>query len=289
MKNNSTTAILTAATLWGMMGLFSRTMASYGFTTAQSASLRACWAALMLVVIGLVKFRNEIRIKLCDLPLLALTGIISIYGTSAFYLKSIELSSMASASILMYTAPFFVMCASVLIFKEKFTFKKAIALIMAFIGCVFISGTGDKVTKDGIIFGVLAGIAYATYSIFGKFLLKKYTSFAVTMWAFIFAAITSLLITSPIGTFEQINSSGISCVIASAGMGLITALLPFSLYTYGLKRMDAGVASVMATLEPLVAAVAGALVYGEIPTVFSAVGILLVISAIAILELKLKK
>ena len=89
------------------MGIFSRSAEKMGFSTLEAAALRIIWAALLLSAIMLIKDKSAFRVRLRDLPLLAVTGIVSIFAMSFFYLSAISAASMSVAAILLYTAPFF--------------------------------------------------------------------------------------------------------------------------------------------------------------------------------------
>ena len=69
-------------------------------------------------------------------------------------------------------------------------------------------------------------------------------------------------------------------------MGVVTAILPYAFYTVGLTALEAGKASVMASLEPVVAAVLGALVFREVPSVTGFLGIVLVLAGVLLLNVK---
>lgn len=288
MKKYASVAILLAGVLWGTMGLFTRYFTGIGFTASQSAFLRLFFAAVIFVAIGFVKYRSKLKIKLHDVPLFVITGVVSIFLMSFCYFKAISTSSMSVAAILLYTAPFFVTIASAILYKEKITMVKTVALVTAFVGCVLISGVGGTVSTIGILFGLLSGITYASYSIFGKKLLEKYDSYTVTLWCFVFAALGSACVVNPISTMTQLIDHGIGVVLIAVTMGLITAFLPFTLYTYGLNYTEAGKASVMATIEPMTATVAGALVFSEYPDIFGVTGIILILAAIVLLNKKSK-
>lgn len=286
MKKYSVLAIIASAVLWGSMGLFTRTLAGIGFSSLQIAFFRLTFAAVMMIVVMLLKNRNAFKVDIKDIPFFALTGVVSVFLMSFFYFKAISLSSMSASAILLYTAPFFVTVAAAILYKEKITDLKVTALITAFAGSVLVSGIGGNVSTSGIIFGLLSGIAYASYSIFNKKLLQKYDSYTVTLWNFMFASVATAFSINPFATLTKLVSHGGTMVLVAVLMALVTAVLPFSLYTYGLKYTEAGKASVIATLEPLTATVAGAVVYGEYPSPLALVGIVLIVAAIVLLNKK---
>ena len=75
-------------------------------------------------------------------------------------------------------------------------------------------------------------------------------------------------------------------IIWMLALGLLITLLPYFLYNFGLNRLDAGVASVLAFIEPMVATVAGFLIYNESPTVFNLLGIALILAAVVLLNIQ---
>ena len=68
----------------------------------------------------------------------------------------------------------------------------------------------------------------------------------------------------------------------------ITAVIPFLSYTLGLESVEASKAGIIATIEPMVATMIGVIVFSEQLTIMSAAGILLILAAVVILNLKLK-
>lgn len=67
---------------------------------------------------------------------------------------------------------------------------------------------------------------------------------------------------------------------------LITAVIPFLSYTLGLESVEASKAGIIATIEPMVATLIGILVFSERLTLMSGAGILLILAAVVILNLK---
>ncbi len=286
MKKIATAAVFLSALLWGTMGVFVRELSQFGLSTNNVAFVRLLSASIILVIVLFIKDRKGFYIDLKDLPLFMVTGSVSVFAMCAFYYKSIELSSMSVAAILLYTSPFYVTVAAAFFYKEKITVTKVCALIVAFIGCIFVAGLGGKVSGLGVLFGLLSGITYASYSIFSKKLLEKYSSLTVTTWCFIFAAIASACLSNPAAVFTTLNNSGYTSLLLSVLAGLITAVLPFTLYTFGLKHIEAGSASVMATLEPMTATILGTIIYKEFPNALGVLGIVLILFAIILLNKK---
>lgn len=282
-RNFGSAVILIAGILWGFMGVFVNLLKSLGFTAVQCTTLRVVFAALIFLIYTSVTNPKLLKIKLKDLPLLAATGMIGVAGMSLLYISCIDKTSLSVAVVLLYLSPVWVMLMSLVFLKDKFILNKALAAVLAFLGCWLVAGTGEMKINAGILFGLASGIAYASYSIFGTFALKKYGSLTVTTYAFLFGALLMLFIGDVKGIVETVSMSGevFKTVFYSLATGLVTAVLPFILYTKGLETVPAGKAAVIACAEPLCASVLGRMLYGE---PLNYLGIFLIVAAILILN-----
>ena len=285
MKN--TLAILTAGTLWGTMGIFVRVLTGFGLSSLQISAVRLFSASLILIIISAFSGGSEnYKIKRRDILWFLMNGIFSITGLTICYFNSIKMSSLCTAAILLYTAPVFVMIMSYFIFREKITPMKLMALVCALLGCAFVTGFGGKISAAGVAWGIGSGICYALYSIFGTILLKKYKTFQVTLISFIAAAI-AILPFSDIGgiaaAFENAENKPLFALLCVL-IGLVTAVLPYMLFTYGLNGTIPGKASIMASVEPVVATVIGILFFSEPFGANSFIGVILVILAVMLVN-----
>ena len=283
--------IIIAACFWGSMGIFVRRLGSYGFDSIQIVSIRVTLAALMFGLVLFIKDRSGFKIALKDIPLFLGLGFGSILFFTVCYFKAISMMSLSTAAILLYTSPIWIMLMSVLFFHEKLNKKKIIALILAFGGCVLVSGiSGEKISLLGLLVGLGSGIGYGLYSILGTIALRKYSPYTVTTYTFLFAAVGSWFICRPgdvISKFSEADDLGwliLFCCLTA----LITAVIPFLSYTLGLSMVEASKAGILATVEPLVATLIGVVVYDEPLTALSGLGILLILSAVVLLNMKQK-
>lgn len=292
MKKTALFCILSAGILWGSMGVFVRTLQnSYGFSPLHIVCLRLVFAALAFTILALI--RKTPAIKPRHIPLLFCTGVCGIMLLSVTYFLSMTYSSLSVAAILMYTAPAFVLIASVILFKEKLTLHKICALILAFAGCVCVSGISGgraNITAMGVFMGILSGITYGSYSIFGTYALKKYDNFTVTTWAFVFAALTALATCSTGEIISIISASPhpMHIITISAAMGIFSAFAPFLLYTIGLSHTEASKAIIVASVEPVVATLFGFFIFDETPDILSIAGIVLILSSVVLTSLNTK-
>lgn len=290
MKKFAPMFVLSAGTLWGVMGVFVRKLGTYGFSPLQIACLRILFGAVLFLLITAIFRRDLLKIQPRDVGLFLGMGLLSLLLFTVCYFTTISLASLSVAAILLYTSPIWVMLMSAVCFREKITRRKLLCAAMAFEGCVLVSGIGSAASLSPmvIVTGLLSAVGYGLYSIFGTFALRKYQPLTVTTYAFLFGAAGALLLCNPAQIARVICESGQPgrLVLLITVTAFVTAVLPYLLYTVGLSRMRASAAAIMASIEPVVATTAGALVFGEALTVPAFAGIALVLGAIVVLNAK---
>ncbi len=216
------------------------------------------------------------------------TGILSIvfFNICSFY--TIAHTTMAVASMLLYTAPCMVMLLSALFFREKITGRKILALLVALLGCVMITDlSGATLSPFVFLTGLGAGFGYALYSIFSVPALKKYSPITITVYTFIVAGLALMPFATPLEIVGKLGTP--DSVGAFFAMGILSTLAPYLLYTKGLQYMEAGKASVIAFSEPLCATLTGIIVFQETLTFLNALGILCIFLSILLISMKTKK
>lgn len=277
--------IMLAGILWGCMGLFVRPLNEKGLNSWDIVFLRAVLTTVIMAVILLIKDRTLFKIKLKDIWCFLGTGLLSIVFFNLCYFKEITITSLSVAAILLYTAPAFVMIISAFCFKEKLAGRKIIALCLAFTGLIFVTGVlgGDeKLTVKTLFIGLGAGLGYALYSIFSRYALERgYNSFTISFYTFLFAAICTTFFASPVTVASVVTGSGSSAALAVVFV-LVSTVLPYLTYTKGLKSVENGQASIIASIEPVIATLNGILWFHEKMSIQVVIGIVLVLSGIVI-------
>lgn len=274
--------VAAASVLWGMLFIFVRSLSTAGFSAMDIVSIRA-WGSVLLLFPGLfVADRALLRVRWKDIWCFVGTGVFSIVFFSYCYFRNVEISSAAFASILMYTSPVWVTLLSMVFFKERMNGRKWLALLMALAGCVLVSGITEgagAASPYGILLGIGSGIGYGLYSIFGRFALeRRYHPMTVVVYTFLFACVGVLPFVSVSSIINRFADRPVLLLPALA-MAFFTTALSFSLYTLGLRYMEPGRAAVLATLEPIITTLAGCVLYDEVLTAVTVLGIALVLAA----------
>ncbi|WP_455655791.1 DMT family transporter [Phascolarctobacterium sp.] len=278
-------SIISGACLWGLIALFFKFLSACGFSPLQVVTLRVLVAALLMTAIILKIDPGLLKIRWRDSWLFIGTGLLSLVFFNYCYFRAIDGSSISIAVLLLYTAPVFVMLLSLILFGEKFTGRKMLALLATFCGCGLITGIFASklaLTAEAFAFGLASGFGYALYSIFCKLALRRYSTLTITAYTFYFATLGALPLADPQQLFTLLADW--RAAAGALAIALICTVAPYLLYTRGLQDVDAGQASILATLEPLVAAAVGIFVFGEEVTAAKILGMALILASIFILN-----
>ena len=288
-KLKSSLLVLAAGSLWGLMGLLVRSLNAQGLGSMEICFVRSS-VTFLCMLLGLLVFdRKALRIRLKDIWCFIGTGAFSVAFFNYCYFKTMTLTSLSVAAVLLYTAPAFVMLMSAVLFNEKLSFQKLLALILAFAGCAFVSGIvggAGALSVSGILYGLGAGFGYALYSIFGRYALERsYSSVTISFYTFVFAAVSTFFFVDAGTVFGVVSSSSL-LMGKTVFLVLLVTLLPYLSYTKGLNGMENGTASVLASIEPVVATLVGVIIYKESMNFWNVLGICLVLGSIVLIHVK---
>lgn len=291
MKKAAFVFILLAGSLWGSMGIFVRRYNAHDLSSMEIVALRAVVTAVMMFLFLLLYDRRLLKLRLKDLWCFIGTGLLSILFFNFCYFKAITMTSLSVAAVLLYTAPAIVMVLSCILFKERLTGIKLVSLVLTFAGCVFVTGvigSGEKLSLPGILIGLGAGFGYALYSIFGRYALERgYHSFTISFYTFLIAAIGVLPFTD-CGKLYEVCCTDLGMFGFTILFGLISTVLPYIFYNFGLVHVENGKASIIASIEPVVATLIGIFLFKEALTLNTVIGVILVLGAITICNIRFK-
>ncbi len=271
-----------AAALWGTIGIAAKGAFHYGVAPVDIALWRAGVAFLTLLAVGIVARRAALRIAARDVPLFAAYGLIGVAIFITVYLTAIRLSTVATAAMLLYTAPAWVTLLARIFFHEPLRRQKVVAVLASIAGSALVVRAYDpaalRLSLGGVLAGLAAGLTFALYSIFGKHALRRYDPFTTTLYQLGFGALFLLL---ALRRWPGLPSP------AALPFVLYLVAIPttgYLMYLHGLRSMEAGRASIVATVEPVVAALLGVLLLSERLDGWQWVGGALVLSAVLLIQ-----
>jgi drug/metabolite transporter (DMT)-like permease len=278
-------SILAAAFLWGIIGLWNRRLSAGGLSPFSIVAVRNLGGMALLLAIFAVRDPRVFHVKREHLKYFFGTGVLSVVLFTCCYFTCQQLCSLAVASVLLYTAPSFVVVLAAVLWREPVTRRKLLALALTLVGCACVCGvfSGNlTVTPLGILLGLGSGFFYALYSVFGRYALAHYDSMTVTVWTFLFAGPASLVLLRPQELTMAFQAP--STWLLALGLVVCSTVAPYLLYTRGLAQVEPGRASILASMEPVVASLAGVLVFGEPLGLLTMIGICLVLAGVIILR-----
>ncbi len=279
---------------FGSAGIFVREL-SENMNSTSIISSRILIAILLLGLWIAVRYPMNFRIKLKDSWIFIGAGVLGTLGLNLCYNFSINELSLSLAAVLIALAPIFVMIFAFFMFHEAITAKKVISIILALVGCVLTSGIlENNASMHWSWIGILVGSAsagfYALYSIFSKVGMKKsYPALTITFYSMLAIAVVLLPFTQWDNMAHYIAANPLRNTLFMVMHSLCTAVCPYAFYTVALDHMEAGKASILCSCEPVAAMVFGLFFFGEIPTVLSVTGLIIVLLALAMLVLSDKR
>lgn len=247
-----------AAMLWGLLGPVTRIALREGMGAVEVAFWRALLAAGIFAVHAVAIRR--VRLERRDLPSVVAFGVLGVAGLLACYSRAVETGGAALAAILLYTAPVWVAILSALFLGERMTGRKLLALAVATLGVAGIAASsgdgGIRLTPAALAWGLASGFAYALYYLFGKRYFDRYP----TPTLFIYALPVGAAAMLPVTEFSRKTPVAWASLVFLA---VVSTYLAYLFYSAGLRRVEATRAATVATVEPVVAAVAAFLMWGE--------------------------
>lgn len=263
----ATAAVLGAALLWGCIGVLSVALFRLGLSPWEVAFWRAALATLALLLWVLVARRDVLHPgSTADLLRLAGFGVV---GVGLFYISfqlATFLTSVAVAVVLLYTAPVFVLLGARVWLGEALSAPKLAMAAVVVAGVAATSlGAADarvRLTLPGVAWGVAAALSYSAYYLFGRRYLPRYGVPRTLLYSL---AVGTLVLAG--GAARAGYPPRLDLPLAAwpllLALALGATLLANALYYWGLARMEAGRAAVLASGEPVVAALLALALFGQ--------------------------
>lgn len=274
--------VASGAIMWGTLPIFTNVGFRLGSDGMTSGAMRAYLAALIYIVWSLADGSFK-KLKKSELPFYFLYGIVAGGGTFVFYMIALEHLSVAMSAMLLYTAPAFVILFDRLIYKVPLGKFKLIAVICSFAGSFLVVRGYDfsslQASFKGILFGLASGFCYSMTSVMGKKAKALHGGRFNSTMMVIFGTLAFLILKPP----YTISMPSVKVLLIWIALAVIGTVLPYMFYLKGLScNIDIGAASIVATVEPIVGTVLGVLVLGQTLELPQVIGILMMLSGIAI-------
>jgi drug/metabolite transporter (DMT)-like permease len=202
------------------------------------------------------------------------------------WVYAVALIGVAPATVSNYTAPAFTVLLSWLVWREPITWRKLGAVALAFVGCVLAVRAYHlsqfRLNWVGLLVGLGTGVTWATFPIFSKMLLTRYSSLTVLTYAFGLSALT-LWLPQPGPTWAFPWAQPVQVWVWLGLLALVPTVGGFCLYSWALNYLTASAAILTAALEIVLAACLAFAVFGDTLEWGQILGGGLILAAIVIL------
>jgi drug/metabolite transporter (DMT)-like permease len=280
--------VILGASFLGTIGILARLIYLHEPDPLTVVTFRALIAFLLLFFTAVFVNPNWLRIQKKDFLFFAVYGLLSVTLCFLLFFYSIKNTTVATATILLYTYPAFVVVLSRFFLGEAFNKTKILALLLTFLGCALVIQIYNpavfKINLKGILYGLGAGLGAGLYSIFGKKGVAKYSSYTVVTYALGFGSFF-LLIARRARNLISVDYPPLTWLWIFA-LALFSTLVGYSLYTKGLRYVEAGRAGIVATWEVVVASVLAFFIFGETLSTLQIVGGFFIFAGIGIVRIR---
>jgi len=287
--------VASAALMWAVSGSSAKYLFSHGVTPLQLTQLRLTIGIALLFLWLLARHPALLRIARRDILYFAVLGATGLAMVQFTYLLTISMLKVAVAILMQYLAPILIVLYSLLFARETLTRATVIAVCCATAGCYLVVGGYNfdlfSLNRQGILCGFLCALVFAWYSLYGEYGMRRYPPWTVLFYATFFAAVfwnsahpLWEAAPRPFEAFWQSYSLGDWGLILY--IAILGTIVPFGLYFDGISLIRSTRASITATLEPIAAGIISFFFLGEALEWLQVLGMVLVIAAVILLQLR---
>ena len=277
-----------AGTLWGTVAFFVTKLVDAQLPLSTIVFYRMFFAFLSLFFFLLFTDISKLKIDRVLLKYVAAIGLISQALFNISYFSAIKLTSISTAVTLLYTAPVFIALMARIFFQETFTKNKVLALLLCVTGC-FLTITGGSLQSfqlnfKGILFGLAAGITFASLTIISKPIAEKYHPYTIVFYSIGFGTLFYLPFSEPMLLLQPQIS--LLTWFYALSLSIISTVIALIIYFSGLATgIEASKAGIISTIEVVVSVLISFLFFQEKIWGWKLVGILMVMGSVVVVQL----
>jgi drug/metabolite transporter (DMT)-like permease len=271
----------TGAAMWALNGSMARYLLDDGVDAIRLSELRSTGSWLILALVLALARPDLLRVDRRELPSLALLGVVGLAGVHATYFLAIDRLQIGVAVTIQYLAPLLLLVWLRVVHGRRLAPSLWGAVGLSVVGCFFVVRAFDASDLDavGVAAAFGATVTFAIYMVGSERAGHLHEPVTTLFWAFGFAALFWSLV-APWWQFPFGELGSARNALLAAGVVLVGTLLPFICMVAALRHIPAPRAAVVATLEPVLAAVFAWLIHDEALTAVQLAGGAAVLGAV---------
>ena len=277
--------VLAGGILWGTSGACGQFLFQYkDMVSTWLVPYRLLFAGVILLAFQFAKKRQEIfnvwKDKR-DIIELIIFGLIGMAGCQFTYFYAIQYSNAGTGTVLQCLSTVMIMTVTCILAKRKPYFTELLAVAFAFLGAFLLATKGNfgslQLSRQALISGIISAACVVVYSMEPKNLVKKYGTLTTVGWGMLIGGVVLFASFRPYNIPVTIDSETVFCL---GVIFLVGTAISFSLYLEGVKYIGAKKASLLGTVEPVVAALWAGLAFHTEFTIADIIGFVLILSTI---------
>jgi drug/metabolite transporter (DMT)-like permease len=229
---------------------------------------------------------KQLRLPWPDAGRLFLLGLAGVAASNYFYYLAIQRTNVATAIIVQYTAPVWVLLYMVLRGAERLTPSKIGSVFLALFGIALVIGLfgQGRLQLDGlgVVAALIAAFSFAFYNIAGHSILARHDRWTVLLYATMAASLFWIVVNPPGKIFAAHYSP--TTWIFLVVFAMLSVLVPFAFYFAGLEYLRPTQAIIVSCLEPVFSILIAAIALKEVVGPLQGLGIAMVLGAILVVQ-----
>lgn len=277
-------AVIAAAFMWGVGGSVAKFLFNQAVSPFLLVKIRLTLSCLLLVAGIALYDRHLLVIKRKDIPYFAVLGMGGMALMQFSYFFTISITNVATAVFLQYLSPVLMAAYAVIWEKEKFTLRRAGAVLLAMLGGLFIllnAGGVAGLNLLGIISGLGSAVFMAFSTIYGRRGVRNYHPLTAAAYSFGFGALLWWML---LPSLWQPGSITLEHWYMFWYVAIFSTVVPFLLYFIGMRFLPPTSVGIIACLEPVIAAVVAYGALDEKMGLFQMLGGVFVLLAVIIIQ-----
>lgn len=268
--------VATAATLFAVNGSVSKVVLGSGLSSLELAQIRSTCAALGLLVFLLAFTRARLRVSRRELVFLLAFGVVGVALVQWLYFVAIHNLPVGIALLIEFTAPLFVALFARFVYKERIRRRIWVAVVLCLTGLALVVEiwAGVAFSTVGVSAALGGAFALTAYLLMAERERRHRDAVSLSFYGFLFAALLWAVV-QPIWRFPwdvlddtvslqgNLSEHTAPVWLLVAFVVVIGTMITFSLLTGALRHIGATRASIVATLEPVIATVVAWVWLGE--------------------------
>ena len=278
------------AGLWGLMSIFSRVLGAAEYTSLEIAYVRCLIAGIGLALINWKKDPAILRVSKRAVITSLLFGTVTFTIGFLSYAYSVQRIPAAMTAVLAFTSPIWTCLIGVFVFRERVGGKKIFAIVCCLLGAVLIT---DLLGAQGLRFdllgmgaGILNGVGLAIQVCVPRYFEKQYRKDTMLTYGFLGAAAFMALFVDHgkiIGSF--LGPDGLKTLLSVLALCVLCTLVANTIVVKSASYVNSATTTILASMEIVVGAIVGLLLFGEMLTFLQIVGAVIIVVASLGMEL----